>query len=140
MIIILCFLRSGRCAVSYMLSLSDNVTSLLPFIEPRGSREHDNKLAKSSVSSRYAAVLLLQLLQSESAAFRGNFFSFIHQQVSIYSKLLFCITNTYMDALQMYYCYATYIVHASVLYSHRSSGWRFPSSVRQQTVERSRVF
>ena len=55
----------GRCAVSYMLSLSDNVTSLLPFVEPRSQREHDNKLAKSSVSSRYAAVLLLQLLQSE---------------------------------------------------------------------------
>jgi hypothetical protein len=51
--------------VSYMLSLSDNVTSLLPFVEPRSQREHDNKLAKSSVSSRYAAVLLLQLLQSE---------------------------------------------------------------------------
>ena len=48
-----------------MLSLSDNVTSLLPFVEPRNQREHDNKLAKSSVSSRYAAVLLLQLLQSE---------------------------------------------------------------------------
>ena len=56
----------GRCAVSYMLSLSDNVTSLLPFVEPRSNREHNNKLAKSSVSSRYAAVLLLQLLQSES--------------------------------------------------------------------------
>ena len=56
----------GRCAVSYMLSLSDNVTSLLPFVEPKNNREHDNKLAKSSVSSRYAAVLLLQLLQSES--------------------------------------------------------------------------
>jgi hypothetical protein len=48
-----------------MLSLSDNVTSLIPFVEPRSQREHDNKLAKSSVSSRYAAVLLLQLLQSE---------------------------------------------------------------------------
>ena len=60
------FFTPGRCAVSYMLSLSDSVTSLLPFVEPRNQREHDNlKLAKSSVSSWYAAVLLLQLLQSE---------------------------------------------------------------------------
>ena len=59
------FFAPGRCAVSYMLSLSDNVTSLLPFVEPRNQREHDNKLAKSNMSSRYTAILLLQLLQCE---------------------------------------------------------------------------
>lgn len=55
----------GKCAVSYILSLSDNILTLLPFIEPRQQRDHDNKLTKSSVSSRYAAVILLQLLKSE---------------------------------------------------------------------------
>ena len=103
MIIVLCPLHSGRCAVSYMLSLSDNVTSLLPFIEPRGSREHDNKLAKSSVSSRYAAVLLLQLLQSESVAFRGNFFFIYTQQVSIYNHFvsLVCTWTLYRCIIVM---------------------------------------
>lgn len=37
--------------------------SLLLCLSP-GNKEHDNKLMKSSVSSRYAAVLILQLLQS----------------------------------------------------------------------------
>ena len=49
-----------------LLSLEEGVAALLPFMEPHGNKEHDNKLAKSSVSSRYAAVLLLQLLQSQS--------------------------------------------------------------------------
>jgi hypothetical protein len=48
-----------------MLSLSDNVLALLPFIEPRHQRDHDTKLTKSSVSSRYAAVLLLTLMRSK---------------------------------------------------------------------------
>ena len=58
-------LSPGKCAVSHLLSLSDNVLTLLPFIEPRQQRDHDTKLTKSSVSSRYAAVLLLTLLKSE---------------------------------------------------------------------------
>ena len=58
-------LTAGKCAVSHILSLSDNVLSLLPFIEPRQHRDHDTKLTKSSVSSRYAAVLLLTLMKSK---------------------------------------------------------------------------
>ena len=44
------------------------MTALLPFVEPWSQREHDHKLKRSSVSSRYAAVLILQLLQSEWTA------------------------------------------------------------------------
>lgn len=61
----LCVCFTGKYAVSHILSKSDNVTAILPFVEPRKQREHDEKLSKSSVSSRYAAVLLLQILQSE---------------------------------------------------------------------------
>ena len=56
----------GKHSVAGVLSLGDGVTALLPFLEPHYQRDHDNKLKKSSVSSRYAAVLILQLLQSES--------------------------------------------------------------------------
>ena len=55
----------GKYAVPYILSLSDNVLTLLPFIEPRHQRDHDTKLTKSSVSSRYVAVLLLALMKSK---------------------------------------------------------------------------
>ena len=51
--------------MSHILSKSDNITAILPFVEPRKQRDHDDKLSKSSVSSRYGAVLLLQLFQSE---------------------------------------------------------------------------
>ena len=58
---------SGKHAVAHVLAMGDSVTALLPFVEPWSQREHDHKLKKSSVSSRYAAVLILQLLQSESS-------------------------------------------------------------------------
>ena len=72
-----------------MMSLKDNISALFPFIESRGNqntsgkialisarqlvyvvmatgqKEHDSKLTRSSVSSRYAAVIFLQLLQSK---------------------------------------------------------------------------
>ena len=44
------------------------MTALLPFMEPWSQQEHDHKLKRSSVSSRYAAVLILQMLQSEWTA------------------------------------------------------------------------
>ena len=75
----------GKCAMAHVLSLDNNITVLLPFMEPKGisslyicfhlslslsllssgHKEHDNKLSKSSISSRYAAVLILQVLQSK---------------------------------------------------------------------------
>ena len=63
----MCVCVSGKYAVSHILSLSENVLALLPFIEPRHHRDHDNKLTRSSVSSRYAAVLLLTLMKSKGA-------------------------------------------------------------------------
>ncbi|XP_064393290.1 protein virilizer homolog isoform X2 [Halichondria panicea] len=60
----------GKHAVAGVLALGDSVTALLPFVEPWSQREHDHKLKRSSVSSRYAAVLILQLLQSQV---RGDF-------------------------------------------------------------------
>ena len=80
----------GKCAMAHVLSLDNNITVLLPFMEPKGisplyicshllslslslslfilssgHKEHDSKLSKSSISSRYAAVLILQVLQSK---------------------------------------------------------------------------
>ena len=60
-----CCSSLGKHAVAHVLAMGDSVTALLPFVEPWSQREHDHKLKKSSVSSRYAAVLILQLLQSE---------------------------------------------------------------------------
>ena len=34
-----------------------------------GQKDHDTKLTRSSVSSRYAAVIFLQLLQSKESVF-----------------------------------------------------------------------
>ena len=73
--------------MAHVLSLDNNITVLLPFMEPKGisplyicshlslslslsllssgHKEHDSKLSKSSISSRYAAVLILQVLQSK---------------------------------------------------------------------------
>jgi hypothetical protein len=56
----------GKCAVSHVLTLDNNITVLLPFMEPRGSKDHDIKLSRSSISSRYAAALIIKILQSSS--------------------------------------------------------------------------
>ncbi|CAI8032881.1 Protein virilizer homolog [Geodia barretti] len=71
----------GKSALTYMMSLKDNISALFPFIESRGQKEHDSKLTRSSVSSRYAAVIFLQLLQSPVLV-RGDFI------ISYSSKLL----------------------------------------------------
>eukprot|EP00731_Ephydatia_muelleri_P026955 Em0018g1055a len=60
----------GKSTLTFVLSLKDNMAALLPFVEPRGHKDHDSKLMKSSISSRYAAVMILQLLQSPV---RGDF-------------------------------------------------------------------
>eukprot|EP00118_Oscarella_pearsei_P004539 m.19604 g.19604 ORF g.19604 m.19604 type:complete len:1657 (+) comp27869_c0_seq1:10-4980(+) len=57
------FTPLGKEAVVSILSLSRNLGCLLPFVEHRGVTELDEKL-KKSVSSRYAAVLIMQTIQA----------------------------------------------------------------------------
>ncbi|XP_032239256.2 protein virilizer homolog isoform X2 [Nematostella vectensis] len=51
------FSAIGKAAVVSVLSLSKNLESLLPFVEPTGNQADDAKL-KKCVSSRYASVLI----------------------------------------------------------------------------------
>lgn len=79
----------GNFAVSHVLSLDNNLTILLPFMEPRGYKEHDNKLSRSSISSRYAAVLILQLLRSPS--------NLSHDCLTPHSRRLLSIAEFFQD-------------------------------------------
>jgi len=81
----ICMHVTGKCAVSYILSLYDNILTLVPFIEPRRQKDHDTKLTKSSVSSRYVAILILQLLKSESQYGAESWLMTILLHVLIYS-------------------------------------------------------
>ncbi|XP_062500608.1 protein virilizer homolog isoform X2 [Corticium candelabrum] len=56
------FTAIGKEAVVSVLSWVDNIKCLLPFVEQQGNSEHDDKV-KKSVSSRYAAVLILLTVQ-----------------------------------------------------------------------------
>jgi hypothetical protein len=56
------FTPIGKEAVVSVLSWADNIKCLLPFVEQHENSEHNDKL-KKSVSSRYAAVLILLTIQ-----------------------------------------------------------------------------
>ena len=88
------FVCIGRHSVASVLSMMNNLTILLPFVEPKGAlismlviqmcsllwsslhgchpgdRTHDSRMKKQCIATRYVILLLLQLLQGTVCAVR----------------------------------------------------------------------
>lgn len=88
------FVCIGRHSVASVLSMMNNLTILLPFVEPKGTlismlvvqmcsllwsslhgchpgdRTHDSRMKKQCIATRYVILLLLQLLQGTVCAVR----------------------------------------------------------------------